>query len=315
MWLLVHRIAFIGSDGIGERTLAWLAANDRKLFRLAGVVCGQDVRAGRGMKLQKNSIGKLAARLGLELLQTDRPNGDLLPWLREREVDLAIIFAYGHILVQAVLDGLPLGFLNLHASLLPELRGPSPIEGAILQRKKKTGITLMKMVLRMDAGPIYGRLSLPIAAKETAPTLREKLGSLAPSLLMTYLPGILDGSLRPTEQDESLATYTKMIRKEDGRLNFSLSAAQLEAQVRAYGTWPGSFFPLGAVNVRVGRAEIGPTVDGVAPGAVLGLREDFLEIAAAEGTLRCRELQLPTRKMLPAKIVWERLTAATELVR
>ncbi|MDR0339972.1 MAG: methionyl-tRNA formyltransferase [Puniceicoccales bacterium] len=304
----MRRVVFIGSGSIGEKTFAWMAANDGKQFRLVGAACGRDVRAGRGMKLQANPIGKLAERLGLELLRTDRPNGELLPWLKKREVDLAIIFAYGHILSQSVLDGPALGFLNLHASLLPELRGPSPIEGAILRQKRETGITLMGMVRRMDAGPIYGQLALPIDKKETAQTLREKLGNLAPALLKDKLAGILDGSIAPVEQDESRATYTAMIRKEDGLLDFSLAANRLEAQVRAYRTWPGSYFPFGAANVRVGRVDVGPILRDAAPGTVLGLREDFLEIATADGTLRCLELQLPTRKMLPARTVWERIS-------
>jgi methionyl-tRNA formyltransferase len=305
----VRNIAFIGSDAIGEKTLAWLAERDGELFRLVGAVCGHDGRGGRGMKLQANPIGELAGRLGLELLRTDRPNGELLPWLREREVDLAIVFAYGHILSQSLLDGPPLGFLNLHASLLPELRGPSPIEGAILQRKEKTGISLMKLVRRMDAGPVYGTVDLSIERGETAPALRKKLGELAPALLDAYLAGILAGSLQPEAQDESRATYTAMIRKEDGLLDFHLPPDRLEAQVRAYQNWPGSFFPLRDVTVRVGRAEVGPELADGAAGTVLGLRGDALEIAAAGGVLRCIELQLPTRKMQPARVVWDRLVA------
>ena len=307
----MKRIVFICSDGIGCHAVEWLLANGGSNFDLIGVVSGLDGRSGRGMKLRYNQIVEFAKSKEIDLLQSDRPNGELIPWLKDRSIDLAIVFAYWHILSQALLDSIPDGFLNLHASLLPKLRGPSPIEGAILEGKSETGLSLMKLVRKMDAGPVYGSLTVSIDGNETAPSLRKKIAEAAPTVLEMYLNKILDGSLRPVDQDESAATYCSMVKKEDGLLNFNLPVERLEAHVRAYAGWPGSFFQLGEEMVRVGSAEIGALEESASPGTILGLHDGALCIAANGGVLRCLELQRPTRKMLPARLVCDQISFAS----
>ncbi|MDR2667816.1 MAG: methionyl-tRNA formyltransferase [Puniceicoccales bacterium] len=305
----MKRIVYIGSDAIGLAALQWLLANGGEYFELIGVASGLDSCSGRGMKLKSNPIVEFAKKSKLDLVQSDRPSVDLIPWLRERAVDLAIVFAYGHILSQSLLDAIPCGFLNLHGSLLPELRGPSPIEAAILAGKLETGISLMKLVRKMDAGPTYGSLAVAIGENETAISLRRKVSEAAPVILEKCFRRILDGSLAATAQDESAATYCSMVKKEDGWLDFSLPVGRLEAQVRAYCAWPGSFFRFGGEVIRVGSAEIDAAEQDAPPGTVLGLRGDAMCIVAKGGILRCLELQRPTRKMLPARLVWDQIAA------
>ncbi|MDR3117366.1 MAG: methionyl-tRNA formyltransferase [Puniceicoccales bacterium] len=306
----MERLVFLGTDGIGTGVLRWLRERSGERFQLVGAVSGVDRRSGRGLKLQTNPIAALCRELGLELLQTERPGEELLHWLKERRAQRGIVFSYGHILGQRLLDAVPGGFINLHASPLPELRGPSPIEGAIVERRAATAMTLMQLVREMDAGPTFASIPLPIATDETAATLRKKMAALGVEALERFLVPILSGQLLPREQDPSRATYTHILRREDGRLDFSLAAADLEARVRAFHPWPGSFFSHGGELIRVCRASVG---DGTAaPGTILGIRDGFLEIATGCGILRCQELQRPTRKILPAAVVWQQLAAKAE---
>ncbi|MDR0727318.1 MAG: hypothetical protein LBF26_00245 [Puniceicoccales bacterium] len=294
------KLVYLGSDGIGLRALQWLFENSGSAFRLAGVVSGLDKKRGRGLRLQANPITAWARENKIPLLQPERPREEILPWMLALEADAGLVFAYGCILPKTLLDGIPLGFLNLHPSLLPELRGPAPIENAILQHKTQTGVSFMKLVQAMDAGPIYAAEAIDIDPMETTPTLREKVSFIAAIVLEKYLTTVLTGRVVPVEQDHAKATYTKLIQKSDGMLDFNKPARDLEAQTRAYTTWPGSFFIYNGEPTKIGHTEWRTDNPPAAPGTILGVNNDALEIATAAGTLRIFELQLPTEKMRPA---------------
>lgn len=301
----MKRLVLMGSDPIGLPLLAWLHSASGDRFHFAGVIGGPDRPAGRGKRLQSNPMAAAGRRLGLEVLQTTSPNREAGKWLRERKIDLVLVFAYGHILSEDLLRSVPLGFLNLHGSLLPLLRGPSPIEMTIHGRFKTAGLTLMQMVRAMDAGPIYGSLTLPLDGSETGPNLRLRVAELAPQLLDRYLDAILSGQLAPTPQDHRRATYCKLLRREDGLLDFRRAALDLESQVRAFLGWPGSFFMLDEEPVKVGAAAVDPHESHKSPGTILGLNDGALEIATGDGIFRCLQLQRPTRRMLPAELFWQ----------
>ncbi|MDR1437579.1 MAG: methionyl-tRNA formyltransferase [Puniceicoccales bacterium] len=298
----MKNIVYLGSDGIGLPVLQWLASRKSEIFRLAGVISGQDQRRGRGMKLVANDIAAWARGSGTPLLQPAHPKKEILPWMTFIGGDMGVVFAYGHILPENLLASIPLGFLNLHASLLPELRGPCPIEAAIVERKVRTGMTLMQLVKEMDAGPIYGSMDIPLDATETAPALRKKMSEIAIPLMEKYFSNIVLGREKPTLQDHSLATYVHMLKKSDGLIDFSKSAEDLDAQIRAYVTWPRCYFPMNGLEIKVGRTQWRPWKSGDEknPGLVLGINGDAIEIATGDGVLRCLELQWPTKKMLPA---------------
>jgi methionyl-tRNA formyltransferase len=293
------KLVYLGSDGIGLRVLRWLFSGAGSAIRLAGVVSGLDKKRGRGLRLQPNPITAWARENNVPLLQPERPKEEILPWMRALEADVGLVFAYGCILPKALLDGIPLGFLNLHPSLLPELRGPSPIETAILQRKTQTGVSLMQLVPAMDAGPIYATVPIDIDLKETTPTLREKVSLATVVILERHLTATLNGDLKPAEQDHAKATHTKLIQKSDGLLDFNKPARDLEAQIRAYITWPGSFFSYDGTPTKAGHTEWREGNPSAAPGTPLGIHDGALEIATADGTLRIFELQPPAGKMQP----------------
>jgi methionyl-tRNA formyltransferase len=293
-------LVYLGSDGIGLRVLQWLFSTAGSAIRLAGVVSGPDKRRGRGLRLQPNPITAWARENNIPLLQPERPREEILPWMLDLEADVGLVFAYGCILPKTLLDGISLGFLNLHPSLLPELRGPSPIESAILQRKTQTGVSLMKLVPAMDTGPVYATLAIDIAPEETTPTLREKVSHAAVEVLKKYLEAALAGGLLPMEQDHTKATYTKLIRKSDGLLDFNKPARDLEAQIRAYTPWPGSFFIHNNKPTKVGRTEWREGNPSAELGTTLGIQNGALEVATRDGILRIFELQPPAGKMKKA---------------
>ncbi|MDR0428474.1 MAG: methionyl-tRNA formyltransferase [Puniceicoccales bacterium] len=301
----MKNIVYLGSDVIGLATLQWLANGSNGNFRLMGVVSGQDQRCGRGMKLVPNEIVAWTRAQGIPLLQPQYPKKEILPWMSDLHSDMGVVFAYGHILTQELLDAIPMGFLNLHASLLPELRGPCPIEAAIAQRKSQTGITLMQLVKEMDAGPTYVHGIIPMDEMETAPSLRKKMEKVAVMLMDRHFESILSNEEKAVKQDHSRATYVKLLKKSDGLLDFQKPAHELEAQVRAYITWPGSYFYKGDLAIKVGSAHWREweADDPRTPGFVMGIRNHALEIATGDGVFCCKELQFPTKKMLAASML------------
>lgn len=301
----MKRLAFMGSDPIGLPLLQWLHVHSGEQFQLVGTISGADRPAGRGHRLRTNPIVEECHRIGIETFQSAAPNREARNWLLERAIDGVIVFAYGHILSDGLLQSVPLGFLNLHGSILPALRGPSPIERTIQDRLSTAGLSLMQMVRAMDAGPIYGSMAVTLRGDEMAPDLRRRIADLAPILMERYLYAILARRLTPTPQDETRATYCHLIKKEDGHLDFCRPAAALEAQIRALISWPGSYFMVNGSPVKVGAAEVNEGSAGEAPGMILGLHRGALEIATGQGILRCIQLQWPTRKMLPAPIFWQ----------
>lgn len=301
----LKKIAFFGSDGIGLDVLNWLVEHSGKDFHFAGVVSGKDQPAGRGKKLTANPIVARARELHLNLLQPEATHADTLHWVQQEKIDLAIVFAYGHLLKQEILDAVPLGFINLHASLLPKYRGSCPIETAILQGETMTGVSLMKIVLEMDAGPVYDAEKVSILPQDDAISLRRKMALAGIPLLERHLPSLLQGTAIPTPQDSSLATYTHLLKKSDGLLNFvEKTADELACQVRAFISWPTSFFEFHGEMIKVGKAEVTPYEGKELPGSFLGIHRHALEIVTKNGVLRCLELQRPTKKMLPAELVW-----------
>lgn len=169
------------------------------------------------------------------------PTFDLIKKLKNLKPDLAIIAAYGKILPKEILDIPSKGFINVHPSLLPKYRGASPIQAAILNGDKETGVTIMKIDEEMDHGPVVVSSILPIANSDTYETLSKKLAKLGGGLLVKTIPGYVSRKIKPVEQDHSKATYTKIIKKEDGKIDWGKSADEIERMTRAYYPWPSAW--------------------------------------------------------------------------
>ena len=263
------RIVFMGSPDFAVPVLEALARN----YPLVGVVTQPDRPAGRGGKPHPPAVKKNAIRLNLPTIQPEKlRHPEAMDQLQAWKPDLIIVAAFGQILRQEVRDLAPYGCINVHASLLPRWRGAAPIQASILTGDTETGITIMKMDAGVDTGPILSQHAITISLEETGGSLFEKLSLLGADLLLETLPRYLNGDIIPTPQPEDGVTYAPRLSREDGRLDFTWSALELERRVRAYAPWPGTWLewksaPLKILHARVSEfASPGPglrlTIDG-----------------------------------------------------
>lgn len=267
------------------------------VHQVAGVVTQPDRPAGRGRRLAPSPVKQVALVRGLPLsqpqsLRTPETVAQLAAW----QPDVIVVAAFGQILRQNVLDLPPHGCLNVHASLLPRWRGAAPVPAAILAGDEVTGVTIMQMDAGLDTGPILAQRVEPIRHDDTRATLEKRLARLGAALLMDTLPAYLAGALSPQPQPGEGVTYAKQLRKEDGQLDWSLPAAELDRRVRAFNPWPGAFTTWHGQRLKVLQAVPLSGWHGDAPpGTVLPLA-DGLAVATGEGTLRLDRVQLAGKR-------------------
>ena len=221
--------------------------------------------------------------------------------LADLRPDVALVMAYGHILRDDFIATPRLGTLNFHTSVLPKYRGASPIQTAVACGERETGVTLMRIVRRLDAGPIADVEKVAVGPLDTALDVEARLAAACVPLIARALPSLLRGELPVREQDEAAATYCRKLTKDDGVLDFSLSAEVLAARINGLFPWPCCSFELAAQPVKVGLADALPAGGGeVAPGFVIGADAEGLCVGTGQGVLRLRRLQRPGGRMLPA---------------
>ena len=285
------RIVFMGTPDFAVPALEALA---RGPHRVVAVVTQPDRPAGRGRRLRPPPVKRAAERLGIgEVWQPERIRGAkgaaFRAWLKALAPDLAVVAAYGQILPKEVLETPRRGCINVHASLLPRWRGASPIQWALLAGDRETGVCIIQMDEGLDTGPVFYCRRVSIAPDETAGTLHDKLAALGAELLPEVVDAIARGEARARPQPEEGATYAPRLTKEDGRLDFTRPAAELERRVRAMQPWPGAYTTVGDRRLKVLAAEVVPE-SGV-PGEVLEAAGDRLVVAAGEGALRLMRVQ------------------------
>jgi methionyl-tRNA formyltransferase len=299
------RAVFMGSDSFSLPVLERLVDQGRSLrpsVEVVAVATQPDRPAGRGRKPRQSPVKSFALEHEIDVLEPLRIREETaLRDFRSCRPELVVVASYGQILPDSLLREPKNGCLNLHPSLLPKYRGPSPIVGPILEGEEKTGTTLMVMSSRMDAGPIISQRSTQVEAEETAGELGARLSRLSADLLLELLPDWVDGRVKAKDQDEMAATYTSRLTKEDGRLDWKKSAEQLSRQVRAFNPWPVAFTSWNGKLLRVLRAR--PVAGGGEPGKVVGFREGVLLAGTGNGLLGIVELQLPGGKVLPAATI------------
>ncbi|MFP6886843.1 MAG: methionyl-tRNA formyltransferase [Opitutales bacterium] len=294
------RVVFFGSDAIALPSLEFLYGEGSPSCELVGILTQPDRPSGRGRKLRPNPVKAWASEHGIPVREPEKLGEGEASWLQEEGADLSLVIAYGHILSRQLLDAPDRGTFNLHGSLLPAYRGASPAETALAEGETETGVTLMRVVPRMDAGPMVDRETVPIEQGVDGPSLREKLAEACVPLLRRNLATLLAGEATEEPQDEDQATYCRKLRKEDGALDFRASATVLARRVAAFRGWPGSFFDLRGTSVKVGAAEAGEGNIDAKPGAVILPDCGGLALCTGAGVLNLLELQRPGGRMMPA---------------
>lgn len=292
------RIVFLGSGAFAVPSLRAVVAGGHEV---AAVVTQPDREKGRGRALQPPPVKPAAEALGLRVLQPPRIRApEAVEELRALRPELQVVVAYGQILPRAVIDLAPRGTVNVHSSLLPRYRGAAPIHWSIVDGAAETGVTTMMIDEGLDTGPILLLCATPIGAEETAPELEARLAVLGGRLLLETIEGLARGTLSPVPQDHAAATHARMLRKEDGRIDWSLPADVLARRVRGLQPWPGTTTRLAGRDLKVLRARAAGRAEGV-PGTVMAVDEGGLVVACGGGTLlRLLDVQPESRRPMPA---------------
>jgi methionyl-tRNA formyltransferase len=287
---------FFGSGSVALPALSHLLQGG--LAEIAAVVSAPARPAGRKGRLTPTPVAELAARRGLPIF-TPRTLRDeaVQAELRDIGAELIVLADYGRLIPGAVLDLARHGALNIHPSLLPRHRGAAPVAGTILEGDTVGGVTVMRMDEGLDTGPIVAQREVALDGSEVAPELEARLAELGAELLLEVLPGWLDGSRSATPQPTEGATLTRMLTREDGRLDPARPAVELERQVRAFQPWPGSFLEHDGVRLKVWAASVLGQDIAVEPGTII-LTEGTLGLGTVDGVLRLDEVQPAGRRRM-----------------
>lgn len=287
------RILFWGTPAFAVPALRAL---DDEGFDIVGVVTQPDRPAGRGRRLTPSEVKEVALEQAFPVLTPERPKGDeFLAEISALEPDISVVVAYGHILGQRVLDVPPLGSINVHASLLPELRGAAPINWAIVRGHEKTGVTIMRMVQAMDAGAMLHQVEEPILPDETASELTIRLSEIGAAALVEALALLSTGSLVEVEQDHARATFAPKIDRETARIDWAAPARDVANLIRGMDEVPGAWTTLDGEPVKLFRpalvdiAGAGDAGSG-APGTILSVAGALL-VATGRGAVALGEVQ------------------------
>ncbi len=303
LYMPTPKCIFMGSDPIALPLLDSLVQDCSELIRVDAVFTQPDRKTGRGKKLTPNAIKTWASANDVPVHQPEKLDSSWNNIFKENDWQFAIVMAYGHLIRKSLLDIPKLGFYNLHASLLPRLRGASPIETAITVGEQKTGVTLMKMVPALDAGPMLAKIDYSVDPEENALQLREKLANLCPELMRIGLTEILSGEPHLVEQNPEQATYCRKIDKDDGWIDFDLTPEEILNQVRGLFPWPGAFFNYQGIRLKIGTATPASRPSGfeAAPNGLLIQKDKSLIICCEGGALFLDSIQKPGGKLLPVK--------------
>ncbi len=288
------KIVFMGSPDFALPSLQALAKN----YDVVGVITQPDKPSGRGRELKAPPVKILAQELNIPVYQPEklRDTTQLEIW----QPDLIVVAAFGQILKKNILDFPKFGCLNVHASLLPRWRGAAPINAAILAGDDETGITIMKMDVGLDTGDMLTKKTLRLTPDVTAGSAFQTLSSLGAELLIETIPDYINGKIIPQPQDNNLATYAPMLKKEDGKLHFNQSVYELERRIRAMTPWPSAWFEWDGNLLKVMKASIVSQKKDAKNGSRLTVNERPA-VCCSDGVLVLEEVQPAGKKIMSGK--------------
>lgn len=293
------RIVFAGTPDFAARHLAALLVSGHSVV---AVYTQPDKPAGRGKKITASPVKNLALEHNIPVLQpATLKTQEAQRALAELNADIMVVVAYGLILPKDILSTPKLGCINVHGSILPKWRGAAPIQRSIWAGDQQTGITIMQMDEGLDTGDMLKVTTLDIRTQETSATLYDRLAQLGPSALIECLHDIATGKAQPKKQDNHLATQAKKLSKEEARINWELSAVEIERCIRAFNPWPMSYFVIGENNIKVWGADVCETIcqqPDTAAGTILCADKKGICVKTGNGVLRLTSLQPAGKKAM-----------------
>ena len=296
------RVVFFGTPEFAVPTLDALLAS---AHAVVAVVTQPDRPRGRGQRMTDAPVKARALTAGLPVLQpSSLKDSEFVATLRALDADLGVVAAYGKILTDAVLATPRLGLVNVHASLLPKYRGAAPVHRAIIAGERETGVTIMRVVKALDAGPMLATTTRPITSDDTSVDVERDLAHLGANLLISTLDALAAGTLVGTPQDDTLATYAARLTKADGLVDWSRSPSAIHNLIRGLHPWPLAFTFWRAARLILRRSsepdDVAGATDGQ-PGTVVAAAGDDLRVACGGGTLRLVELQAEGSRPMSAR--------------
>jgi methionyl-tRNA formyltransferase len=290
------RLVFAGTPAFAAAALEALV-NSKHQIDL--VLTQPDRPAGRGMRMVASEVKQLALKHGLGVSQPEKLRAaDVVKTIADVGADAMVVAAYGLILPLEVLNVFPYGCINIHASLLPRWRGAAPIQQALLAGDTETGISIMRMEQGLDTGPVYAMDRIPIATRDTSEKLHDKLAALGATSIVHALTGIESGSLRAEPQALEGVTYAHKITREQARIDWTLSADQLDRSARAFNPFPAAYSYFDGQVVKIWEAEVTSALTGSNPGEITDVSEAGIVVSCGRDALRLTRLQRPGGKKL-----------------
>lgn len=295
-------IIYMGTPDFAVPPLnALIETTGPETWQVVAVVTQPDRPSGRGKKLTSPPVKERAQAAGIPVLQPEKLRRDEVEQLATFQPDLMVVAAFGQILRKRLLKLPPYGCINIHASLLPRWRGAAPVAAAIKAGDAETGVTLMKMDPGLDTGPMLAKRALPITPQHTTDTLTTELAHLGAALLIETLPAWLVGQIEPQPQDDSQATLAPRLQKEEGQIDWTLPAVQIERTVRAFSPWPGTFTASPRGPIKILEMSIAPAniTAGREPGTLFKHQKEPY-VATGAGAVQLITVQPAGKRPMPA---------------
>jgi methionyl-tRNA formyltransferase len=281
------KILFFGTSEFSKKILK----NLLKEYSIVGVITQPDKPVGRRQEVTSSPVAVFAEENNLQVFKfTNLKSAEAFETVKKIATDLFVVVAYGKIIPKEILDLAGSGAINIHGSVLPKYRGTSPIHGVLLNNESETGITIMLMDEEMDHGPILKTRSLNIAPDDTFSVLEEKLVNLASSLILEVIPEYLSGNLPPIAQDHETASFTKIIVKDDGKIDWKKSVQDIYNQYRAYEIWPGIWTIYEGKNFKIKKCRLS-LENGAAEPGIIWSKDDLTFVQCRIGSLELLEVQ------------------------
>ena len=293
------KIVFMGTPDFSVGALDALVEAGHEII---AVVTQPDKPKGRSGQMQFPPVKECALRHGLTVLQPVKiKTPEWVDKLRELKADVFVVAAFGQILSKEILDMPKYGCVNIHASLLPKYRGAAPINWAIINGEKETGVTIMQMNEGVDTGDMLSHVVVPIAPKETAESLFDKLAKAGAELIVETLPKLEAGEIIPVPQDESQSSHVKMMNKSLGKIDWNQDAVVIERLVRGLNSWPSAYTYYQGKSVKLWDCDVVEAAAKAVPGTIIAVAKDSFDVATGNGALRVVELQLEGKKRMDTK--------------